>query len=69
MSTISERATTKPPQYRSRIVEDDDFARALDYLRDSAPEVGKARAEEYVTRGETVKCFVRKGKDAKALKG
>jgi hypothetical protein len=31
--------------------------------------VGKARAEEYVTRGETVKCFVRKGKDAKALKG
>lgn len=31
--------------------------------------VGKARAEEYVTRGETVKCFVRKGEDAKALKG
>ena len=31
--------------------------------------VGKARAEEYVTRGETVKCFVRKGKEAKQVKG
>lgn len=31
--------------------------------------VGKARAEEYVTRGETVKCFVRKGKEAKMVKG
>ena len=31
--------------------------------------VGKNRAEAYVTRGETVKCFVRKGKDAKGLKG
>ena len=31
--------------------------------------VGKARAEEYVTRGETVKCFVRKSKEAKAIKG
>ena len=30
--------------------------------------VGKARAEEYVTRGEPVKCFVRKGKAAKELK-
>lgn len=31
--------------------------------------VGKARAEDYAVRGETVKCFVRKGKEAKMLKG
>lgn len=60
MSTISERATEKPaPRYRSRIVEDDDFARALDYLRDSAPEVGKAReamikAEKYLKHVEAL---------------
>jgi hypothetical protein len=31
--------------------------------------VGKNRAEAYAVRGETVKCFVRKGKAAKELKG
>jgi len=31
--------------------------------------VGKNRAEAYAVRGETVKCFVRKGKAAKEIKG
>ena len=56
MSRISGMATQ---QLRSRIVEDDDLARALDYLRDSAPEVGKAReamikAEKYLKHVEAL---------------
>lgn len=45
MSKISERAMAQPqqsPQYRSRIVEDDAVAKALEFLRDSASEIGKA---------------------------
>jgi len=47
MSKISERAMAQPqqsPQYRSRIVEDDALAKALEFLRESASEIGKARA-------------------------
>lgn len=44
MSRVSERAAPVPLQYRSRIVEDADLSKALDFLRDSADEIGKARA-------------------------
>jgi len=46
MSRISEQATAnvQKPQFRSRIVEDAEFAKALDFLRDSAELVGKTRA-------------------------
>ena len=46
MSRISEQATAnvQKPQFRSRIVEDAELAKALDFLRDSAELVGKTRA-------------------------
>lgn len=48
MSSISDRAiaTTQrqqSPSFRARIVTDDDMAKALDFLRDSAIHIGAAR--------------------------
>lgn len=53
--SISERATaTIPKQTLGRIVSDNEVERALDFLRDSADAVGKARAR-LIRSGHMVK--------------
>lgn len=47
MSTISERATTSapPPARPQRMINDESLEKALDWLRDHAAAIGKAKAD------------------------